>query len=175
MGDKVFEEFAAVAPLKIGMAEDQRIVEAEAGGRLPLGKGVDHSLEAPDLDEVVLSGIIHNDLDEAKTVRAILELEGETVEPLDETTRDVHVEAGGETRVDWRVKALGEGDVTVRMKALTDEESDAMQMTFPVYVHGIEKTMSFSAAIRPDETETTITIDDRWRVIAYVKSLGIKQ
>src|SRR6185295_11111934 len=34
------------------------------------------------------------------------------------------------------------------MKALTDEESDAMQMTFPVYVHGMLKTESFAGALR---------------------------
>ena len=38
------------------------------------------------------------------------------------------------------------------MAALTDEESDAMQMTFPVLVHGMLKTESFSGAIRPADT-----------------------
>ena len=35
---------------------------------------------------------------------------------------------------------MKEGTAVVRMKALTDEESDAMEMTFPVYVHGMLKT-----------------------------------
>ena len=44
------------------------------------------------------------------------------------------------------------------MKALTDEESDAMEMRFPVYIHGMLKTESFSGAIRPDGETATITI-----------------
>ena len=38
------------------------------------------------------------------------------------------------------------------MKALTDEESDAMEMRFPVYVHGMLKMESYSGVIRPTRT-----------------------
>ena len=44
------------------------------------------------------------------------------------------------------------------MKALTDEESDAMEMKFPVYVHGMLKTESFSGVIRPDKERALVTI-----------------
>ncbi len=36
------------------------------------------------------------------------------------------------------------------MKALTDEESDAVEQRFPVYVHGMLKTESFSGSLRPE-------------------------
>ena len=42
-----------------------------------------------------------------------------------------------------------EGQATVRMKALTDEESDAMEMKLPCYVHGILKTESWAGTVRP--------------------------
>jgi uncharacterized protein YfaS (alpha-2-macroglobulin family) len=45
------------------------------------------------------------------------------------------------------------------MKALTDVESDAMQIQFPVYVHGFLKTESFSGVARIGEDKGTITID----------------
>ena len=61
------------------------------------------------------------------------------------------IPAGGEKRVDWRVKVTGEGEAVVRMKAVTDEESDAMEMRFPCYVHGMLKTDSFAGVIRPDK------------------------
>ena len=63
----------------------------------------------------------------------------------------------GEVRVDWRVKAAGEGEAVIRMKALTDEESDAVEQQFPVYVHGMLKTESFSGALRPDDTSGKIS------------------
>ena len=47
------------------------------------------------------------------------------------------VPAGGETRLDWRVKVVKEGRATITVKALTDEESDAMAMKFPAYIHGM--------------------------------------
>jgi uncharacterized protein YfaS (alpha-2-macroglobulin family) len=120
-------------------------------------------LQAPrffvEKDEVVLSANIHNYLQDAQNVQAVLEIDGKSLEPMGETKQTVQVEANGEGRVDWRVKAVKEGEAVVRMKALTQVESDAMQMTFPVYVHGMLKTESFSGVIRPEKENGTITLD----------------
>jgi uncharacterized protein YfaS (alpha-2-macroglobulin family) len=119
-------------------------------------------LQAPrffvEKDEVVLSGNIHNAFDKDKKVRAVLTLEGGTLAPMDALSRSVTVKAKGETRVDWRVKATGEGKAVVRMSALSDEESDAMQMEFPVYVHGMLKTESWSGAIRDGSNSAAIPL-----------------
>lgn len=61
--------------------------------------------------------------------------------------------------MDWRVKVLKEGEAVIRMKALTDEESDAMEMRFPVYVHGILKTESFSGVVRRNKNKAKIKIN----------------
>ena len=66
-------------------------------------------------------------------------------------TRKVLIAANGEKRVDWLVKVTNEGQAVVRMKALTDEESDAMEMRFPCYVHGMLKMESFAGVLRPDD------------------------
>ena len=63
----------------------------------------------------------------------------------------VAIEPEGEARVDWRVKVAKEGEAVIRMFALADEESDAMEMRFPCYVHGMLKMEAVSGAIRPDE------------------------
>jgi hypothetical protein len=119
-------------------------------------------LQAPrffvEKDEVVLSANIHNYLKTEKAVRAELELEGGSLEFIDPKVRSVKIEAGGEARVDWRVKAVSEGRAVVRMKALTDEESDAMEMSFPVYVHGMLKTDSFCGVIRLDKERASFTM-----------------
>jgi uncharacterized protein YfaS (alpha-2-macroglobulin family) len=108
-------------------------------------------------DEVVLSANVHNYLKSEKSVTVSLELEGGTlalkerdggVPPSSQVFR---IPAGGEQRVDWRVKVTGEGEALVRMKAVTDEESDAMQMLFPCYVHGMLKTDSFSGVVRVED------------------------
>ncbi len=74
-------------------------------------------------------------------------------------SKKVKVKAGGEVRVDWRVAVIDEGEAVVRMSALTDEESDAMEMKFPVYIHGMLKTESWSGVIRPDKMTGKLTIN----------------
>ncbi len=114
-------------------------------------------LQAPrffvEKDEVVLSANVHNYLKDKKDVTVSLELEGETLEMLGAPSSVVAVLPDGEKRIDWRIKVLKEGEAVIRMKAITDEESDAMEMRFPVYVHGMLKTESFSGALRQEEKE----------------------
>ncbi len=127
-------------------------------------------MEAPrffvETDEVVLSAIVHNRLKSSKSVRTVIEFDGKSLTPLDPSEKTVEVAAGGETRVDWRVKATAEGEAVVRMKALTDEESDAVEMHFPVRVHGMLKTEAYSGSIRPDKNSATfqIVVPERRRV-----------
>jgi uncharacterized protein YfaS (alpha-2-macroglobulin family) len=119
-------------------------------------------------DEFTISAIVMNRLDNKKTVKVSLDLAGGTLElsdaeigknPMRELTGEIEVEAGGEARVDWVVKAVGEGNAAVTVKALTDEESDAMRLEFPVYVHGMLKTESFSGALRPEDNRKQFTIN----------------
>ena len=51
------------------------------------------------------------------------------------------------------MKVVNEGEAVVRMKAVTDEDSDAMEMRFPVFVHGMLKMESFTGVIRPDKDD----------------------
>ncbi len=111
-------------------------------------------LQAPrffvEKDEVVLSAIVHNYYKDAKSAKVALELDGGTLSVMDakdKGAKDVRIDAGGEVRVDWRVSVLKEGEVTIRMKAVTDGDSDAMEMKFPVYVHGMMRMLPFSGSI----------------------------
>jgi len=119
-------------------------------------------LQAPrffvEKDEVVLSANVHNKLKARKSVQVLLELDGSVLQPMEETSRTVNIDAGSERRVDWRVKVAHEGQAVIRMKALTDEESDAAQMTFPAYVHGMLKTEAFAGTIRPDQETGRIVL-----------------
>ena len=109
-------------------------------------------------DEVVLSANVHNKLKRNKSVQVVLESEGSVLELLDSPSRTVEIAAGGEHRVDWRVKVAHEGQAVIRMKALTDEESDAAQMTFPAYVHGMLKMEAVAGAIRPDQDKAQVVL-----------------
>ena len=110
-------------------------------------------------DEVVLSANVHNYLDTEKQVQVTLGLEGGELSSFNDLTQNVVIPANGEQRVDWRVKVNHEGEAIVRMSALTDEESDAMEMTFPVFVHGMLKTESWAGTIRPDKNSSLVQIN----------------
>ncbi len=99
----------------------------------------------------MLSANVHNYLPTAKQVKVRLELDGNTLELPTRPESTIEIPAGGEQRVDWRVKVLREGEAVMRMLALTDEESDAVQMKFPVYVHGMLKMESYSGSMRPED------------------------
>ncbi|MDX1965163.1 MAG: MG2 domain-containing protein [Pirellulales bacterium] len=127
-------------------------------------------LQAPrffvDTDEVVLSANVHNYLKTAKQVTVKLDLPGNLLKlvekPLASNTTPtletvIEIPAGGEQRVDWRVKVTGEGEAVVRMSALTDEDSDAMEQKFPVYIHGMLKMDSFSGMLRPQDEKGLVT------------------
>lgn len=122
-------------------------------------------LQAPrffvEKDHVVISANVHNYLDEEKEVVVEFNLKGNSLlpwswkepgvlnryEPPFVRKNRVTIPAGGEKRVDWRVRVAKAGEAIVVVKALSDEESDAMEMRFPVYVHGMLKTESFTGVI----------------------------
>ncbi len=122
-------------------------------------------------DEVVLSANVHNYLKDSKSVQVRLELDGPCLQPIaaddksqSPTTtlvlpRAVQIDSNAEQRLDWRVKVASPGTAIVRVKAITDEESDAVQMQFPVYIHGMLKTDSYSGALRADEQKASLTIN----------------
>jgi len=114
-------------------------------------------------DRVILSANVHNYLKTDKSVRVTLDLGNSGVLAADSDvpaalTQTITVPANGEKRVDFAVKVLSAGQPTVRVSALTDEESDAMEMPFPAYIHGMLKTDSFAGAMRPEEQSATLNI-----------------
>ncbi|MFZ5830538.1 MAG: alpha-2-macroglobulin family protein [Planctomycetota bacterium] len=109
-------------------------------------------------DEVVLTANVHNYLKDKKSVQVALELDGKVLESLTDLRQTVEIEPNGEARIDWRVKVLDEGEAVVRMKALTDEDSDAMEMKIPSYIHGMLKMESYSGSLRPEEQSGKIAV-----------------
>ncbi|HLA83664.1 MAG TPA: MG2 domain-containing protein [Thermoguttaceae bacterium] len=110
-------------------------------------------------DRVTLSANVHNYLDSEKNVQVTIELDGPQLVTTSELLRTVGIAPGGEKRINWWVNVKDEGEAVIRMKALTDEESDAMEMRVPCYVHGMLKTESYSGSIRPDGDVGTITVE----------------
>ncbi len=116
-------------------------------------------LQAPrffvEKDEVVLSAIVHNYLEQELTAQLFVALAGDCLEllPVSPTQQSALVPPGGQKRVDWRVRVLRSGEATIRVQALSKQESDAMEQKFPVKVHGQDILLAHSGVIKPEDTQ----------------------
>jgi len=109
-------------------------------------------------DEVVLSANIHNFLENSVNVDVSLELSGAAFKHMDNTRRRITIAQGRDRRIDWRVKALASGEATVLMKALAAKESDAVEVRFPVLVHGAPRTESAHGIVAEGDKSHTVTV-----------------
>lgn len=111
-------------------------------------------------DKATISLNIHNYLKTAKTATVDFKTEG--LRLMNAESRKVEIPSGGEARVDVEVMALVSGEAKITGTALTNEESDAMQLTLPVLVHGIEKFEGGAGSINEDKT-VTLTLPEEIR------------
>ena len=122
-------------------------------------------LQAPrffiEKDEVTISANVHNETDAEQEVKAVLNTgsDGILVSAADGKMPLLlaKIPAHSEYRFDWRVKAMKAGEVKITVKALAKDDSDAMEMTFPVYEHGTLKTEAWSLALRGDQPKGSIS------------------
>jgi len=107
-------------------------------------------------DHVTISAVIDNNTDAVMHVRPSLTAGGLELEnPSKETPVDVP--ANGETRVDWRVVVAHAGTAKLNVTGRGEQYADAMEKSFPIYEHGIDKLIAKSGRMRGDEA--TIKLD----------------
>jgi alpha-2-macroglobulin len=107
-------------------------------------------------DEVTIPVIVHNYLDQAKQVQLSLEIHG--LDAVSGAAQPVTVPSKGEGTVLWRVKAAHIGTARLLAKALTNEESDALELTFPVEPIGVPQTINTSGVVA-DNGQASSTIN----------------
>ncbi len=136
-----------------GITVDTRVGTAEASVRTV--KNVLVRLQAPrfftEMDRVLLSTLLRNDLAEDIDAEVSLVIEGGTIELEEGGSRKIRLEAGKEIRVDWPARVLRGGEAVITAKLLSSKESDAMQLRFPVYPYGITKTLTRSALLEGED------------------------
>ena len=108
-------------------------------------------------DRVEISGVVNNNTDKAMDVRVIFDSGPELVG--EKGVVNFVVPAHGEKRASRWYEAVKAGDATVRVKALgADGSADAMEKTYPVNEHGIEKFTAQSGKTRGDETNVCVSL-----------------
>lgn len=116
-------------------------------------------LQAPrfftERDLVAVSALIDNMSDKPLQVMPVLKAEGVTVTGLYKDGKFVKGEVGmvevpanGQTRVDWAVSAQKAGMAKLTVMAKSKKLSDAMEKSYPVIPHGIEKFIAQSLVLK---------------------------
>ncbi|MFN7949059.1 MAG: alpha-2-macroglobulin family protein [Blastocatellia bacterium] len=116
-------------------------------------------------DAVTVSAVINNNTDSAMTVAPSLNAEGAVVsglvidgKPGTGEQRPVEVAAKSEQRVDWLVSVQQPGNAKLKVTARSEKFADAMEKSFVVHEHGIEKFLAKSGKMRGDEVTVRLDI-----------------
>ncbi|MEE8269977.1 MAG: alpha-2-macroglobulin family protein, partial [Nitrospinaceae bacterium] len=101
-------------------------------------------------DHLTLSAIINNNTQEEMIVRPSLDAQGlKVIGHIDRSGKPVKgkigptkVPAHGERRVDWLVSVAQPGHAKIRVSAKSSKQGDAMEKSFIIHAHGIEKFLA---------------------------------
>ncbi|HEX8551621.1 MAG TPA: MG2 domain-containing protein [Abditibacteriaceae bacterium] len=119
-------------------------------------------------DRGLLSAVIRNGRTKPKHIKVSLQTSSalrlattSTVE-FDRTSHlqkalsnTIEIAPGAEMQINWPIEALSSGTATVRMTAQSDEESDAVQMQFPVVTHGAPRFAMRNGVVNAGSKLTT--------------------
>ncbi len=109
-------------------------------------------------DTVTVSAVINNNTDEAMRVAPTLIAEGVTLQQMTGAQPTVDVKPNSETRVDWQVAVTHASEAKLKVEARAAKYADAMEKTFTIFEHGIEKFVSRSGKMRGDSVAIKLDI-----------------
>ena len=109
-------------------------------------------------DQVTVSAVINNNTDEPMRVSPALTADGLTLQQANPKQPAVEVKANSETRVDWQVVVTHASEAKLKVEARGAKYADAMEKTFTIFEHGIEKFVSRSGKMRGDSVSIKLDI-----------------
>jgi uncharacterized protein YfaS (alpha-2-macroglobulin family) len=119
-------------------------------------------------DQVTISALINNNTEEPLETQARLEADGLQILGLLRDGRiiqdqigSVRVEAGGQERLNWIVSVQEAGQARLNVLAHADSYADAMEKTYRVHEHGIEKFISQAGKMRSQDLTVHLDLPPR--------------
>jgi uncharacterized protein YfaS (alpha-2-macroglobulin family) len=116
-------------------------------------------------DQVTVSAVINNNTDQPMRVSPGITAEGLTVsgfvvngQAVKGEQSPVEVKANSETRVDWLVAVTHASEAKLKVEARGNQYADAMEKSFTIFEHGIEKFISRSGKMRGDSVAVKLDI-----------------
>ena len=102
-------------------------------------------------DKVTVSAVVNNNTTNELTVRPEIEVSGALAGSRLEPASSVKVPANAESRVDWVLPVSQAGEARLKVTARAGQYADAMEKSYTVYEHGIEKFIAKSGKARGSE------------------------
>jgi len=112
-------------------------------------------------DEVTVSAVINNNTDDEVTVTPDIETGGALEGYTRLRTAKLTIAPNGEARQDWIIPVQQAGEAKIKVTAKGDKYSDAMEKTYPVYEHGVEKLLAKAGKVRGKDTRITLDLPKR--------------
>lgn len=130
-------------------------------------------------DDVVLSAVVNNNTDQEMSVKVSLQsaftgtdTEANKRQPIPHLTYHISgndfgaepktvtlkVPANGEARADWKARVNQDGPIKLTTKAIGGKYADAMEKTYTIYEHGIEKFITKGGKVRGSEVTVKLVI-----------------
>ena len=116
-------------------------------------------------DQTTVSAVINNNTDETMSVSPTLKVEGVNLaglivdgKPVSDTGLKVEIKPNSEARIDWQVSVTHASEAKIKVEARGDKYADAMEKTFNVFEHGIEKFISRSGKMRGESVSVKLDI-----------------
>jgi alpha-2-macroglobulin len=110
-------------------------------------------------DRLTLSAVVNNNTNKDLRVACDIAAGGLVLENGASTT--VQVKAGGEARVDWTVSVREPGEAKIRVSARGGDHGDAMEKSYPVFPHGLDKFLAKSGKMRGDQVKVNLDLPAR--------------
>ncbi|MDB6022442.1 MAG: Large extracellular alpha-helical protein, partial [Pedosphaera sp.] len=119
-------------------------------------------LEAPRFfvvgDQVTISAVVNNNTGQAFTAKVQFEPDVPGFAPKDVMAAQLEVPANGEARADWQLTIRAPGQAKLKVTARGGKYADAMEKSYPIYEHGIEKFIAKSGKVRGDDITVKLNL-----------------
>ena len=130
-------------------------------------------------DQATAAAVIQNNTDRKLIAAPLLNVSGlkklgrlEKGKIVRGPPKTKEISAKNQTRVEWQVKAEAAGEAVFRSAVASGNMSDAAERRYPVYPHGIEKSVSRSGRIIGDRGEIRFNLPKERR--KHSSSLSIR-
>jgi uncharacterized protein YfaS (alpha-2-macroglobulin family) len=124
-------------------------------------------------DTVTISAVVNNNTEEELTAKVTLDPTVPGFAAKDAMVMELKVPANGEARADWQIPFHEAGEATLKVTARGGKYADAMEKTYTVYEHGIEKFISKSGKVRGDDVTVKLDLPKERRAASTTLSVQV--